>query len=413
MSGHATAASPITVSSDAVKAPAGRRESRVLRRVLNLEEFERATRRRMPRAVYGYVAGSSEDGLSCRENRRAFADWHLVPRILRDVSGRSQRVSLFGRTFDSPFAIAPMGASAVVGYDADNRMARAARALNVPYVLSANSITPMEEIARTNPDSWFAAYQQPDPDNIRQMCERVAAAGLKVFMLTVDVPVGSNRENNVRSGYTMPFRPSRRLTVDVLRHPRWLAGTLGRTVLRRGIPAISNVDPHEHPTIFSRKLGAVTGHASFSWTQAELIRRHWKGPFVLKGVLSPADARVARESGVDGIVVSNHGGRQLDGAASAIEMLPEIKAECGGMTVFADSGFRRGTDVLKGLALGADCILVGRPFLYAATLAGEAGVAHAIRLLRKEIDTDLALLGIDGIDGLSPELLRHVARAGV
>ena len=408
MSAHAATANPFPVSSEFASGTSPSRRRRLLRHVLNLDGFEAAVRRRLPRAVYGYVSGGAESGIAYRNNREAFLAWHLVTRILRDVSRRSQAVTLFGRRYASPFAIAPMGASAVVGYDADNRMARAARAANVPFILSANSITPMEELARHNPDAWFAAYQQPDATDIAEMCERVAAAGLGVFMLTVDVPVGSNRENNIRTGYTMPLRVSPRLAFDGLTHPRWLAATAARTVLRRGIPAISNIGPRDHPTIFSRKLGGVTGHAAFSWRQAELIRRHWRGPFVLKGILSKEDARIARESGIDGIVVSNHGGRQLDSAASPMEVLADVKAESGGMTVFADSGFRRGTDVLKALALGADCVLLGRPFLFAAALAGEAGVEHAIRLLHKEIDTDMALLGLADIAETGPEILLPV-----
>ena len=410
MSSHAATAGSVPATVGSVPAEAGararpQRHRRLLRHVLNLDDFERLVRRRLPRAVYGYVSGGAESGAAYRNNRDVFANWHLVTRILRDVSHRDQGVTLFGHRYASPFAIAPMGASAVVGYDADNRMAQAARDANVPFILRANSITPMEEIGRTNPQSWFAAYQQPDARNIREMCERVAAAGLKVFVLTVDVPVGSNRENNIRSGYTMPLRIGPRLVVDGALHPRWTAATAARTLLRRGIPSISNIDPRNHPTIFSRKLGAVTGHAAFSWQQAELIRRHWQGPFVLKGILSREDARIARDTGADGIVVSNHGGRQLDTAASPMEVLAGIKAEAGGMTLLADSGFRRGTDVLKGLALGADTVLVGRPFLFAAALAGADGVAHAIRLLSKEIDVDLALLGLTGIEEVSPDIM--------
>ncbi len=403
---------PAQVPSEAGARARPQRHRRLLRHVLNLDDFERLVRGRLPRAVYGYVSGGAESGAAYRNNRDVFANWHLVTRILRDVSRRDQGVTLFGHRYAAPFAVAPMGASAVVGFDADNRMARAARDANVPFILSANSITPMEEIGRTNPQSWFAAYQQPDARNIQEMCERVAAAGLKVFVLTVDVPVGSNRENNIRSGYTMPLRIGPRLVVDGALHPRWTAATAMRTLLRRGIPSISNIDPRNHPTIFSRTLGAVTGHAAFSWQQAELIRRYWQGPFVLKGILSREDARIARESGSDGIVVSNHGGRQLDTAASPMEVLAGIKAEAGGMTVLADSGFRRGTDVLKGLALGADAVLVGRPFLFAAALAGADGVAHAIRLLSKEIDVDLALLGLTGIGQVSPDIMIARQSAG-
>jgi L-lactate dehydrogenase (cytochrome) len=238
------------------------------------------------------------------------------------------------------------------------------------------------------------------------MVERVARAGIKVYVVTVDVPVSSNREDDKRAGYSMPLRPTPRLTWDGLTHPRWLIGAAGRTVLRRGIPVIGNLEATGGVSLLSRKVATIAGHSDFTWKSAELIRKFWKGPLVIKGLLSSEDAKIARESGVDGIVVSNHGGRQLDGAVSPMDVLPEIKAQSGDMAVLIDSGFRRGTDVLKALALGADFVLIGRPFLFAAVLAGEAGVQHGISLLSKEIDIDQALLGLGDIADVTTAMLR-------
>lgn len=381
------------------------RASSIPRDALNLEDFERLVRRRLPRSVFGYVEGGADDGDACRHNRDIFRAIRMIPRVLGDVSNRTQQTTLFGQQYSAPFIVAPMGASAVVGYDADNAMARAAKNAGIPFVLSANSITPLEELARTYPQAWFAAYQSPDERNIQDMCLRVANAGLSLYMLTVDVPVESNRENNARSGYTMPLRLSRRLCLDAACHPRWTLGTMLRTWRHRGMPRISNADPHTRPTIFSKNTGAITGYPSFSWRHAEMIRRHWKGPFVLKGILSPQDAKLARDIGADGIVVSNHGGRQLDSAVSPIEMLEAVRAESGTMTVLADSGFRRGTDILKGMALGADGIMIGRPFLYAAVLGGEHAVAYAIARLQRELDIDMALLGINAPQNADLDML--------
>lgn len=366
-----------------------------LRQVLNLNDLEAQARQHLPKAIFGYVQGGADDGTTILHNREAIERIRLVPRILRDVSRCSQEVMLFGQRFASPFMIAPMGASAVVAYDADNAMARAARAARIPYILSANAITPIEEIGRIYPGCWFAGYQKPDENNIEGMVKRVADAGFTAYFLTADVAVGSNRENNKRNGYTMPFRPTPRLALDMARHPAWLWRTGLRTLRRRGVPKISNIDPVERPSIFSREISAVTGYASFSWKHAEMIRRHWKGALIIKGVLSPEDAKMAREMGADGIVVSNHGGRQLDCAPSPMDVLREIKAECGAMTVLADSGFRRGTDIVKALALGADSVLVGRPFLYAAALGGQKTITHAIGLLQREIHIDQSLLGVE------------------
>ncbi len=381
------------------------RHSHVLKQVLDLNDYQRLARPRLPRSVYGYVANGVEADVARDNNRESFQAWHMVTRVLRDVSKVSQETVLFGRRYASPFGIAPMGASAVVAYDGDNRMARAARQANIPFVLSANSITPMEELVKNNPDAWFASYQSPEPDKVEAMVDRVAEAGVKVYVVTVDVPVSSNRENDKRAGYSMPLRPTPQLTLDGLTHPEWLVGAAARTVLKRGVPVISNLEAKGGVSLLSKKVASIAGHSDFSWETVALIRKLWKGPLVIKGLLSKDDAKIAREHGVDGIVVSNHGGRQLDGAVSPLEVLPEIKTESGDMAVLIDSGFRRGVDVLKALALGADFILVGRPFLFAAAIAGEAGVQHAISLLSKEIDTDQALLGLRDLGEVQPAML--------
>ena len=384
------------------------RHARVLKPVLDLTDYQRLAKPRLPRAVYGYVANGVEADVARDNNRKSFQDWHMVTRVLRDVTRCSQATTLFGRRYAAPFGVAPMGASAVVAYDADNRMARAAYAAGVPFVLSANSITPMEELTRNNPDAWFASYQSPQADKVEQMVDRVAEAGVKVYVITVDVPISANREEDKRAGYSMPLRPTPQLTWDGLTHPHWLIGDAGRTVLRRGVPVIGNLEAKGGVSLLSRKVASIAGHSDFDWRAVERVRKRWPGPLVVKGLLSKDDAKLAREHGVDGIVVSNHGGRQLDGAVSPLEVLPEIKDQSGDMAVLIDSGFRRGTDVLKALALGADFILIGRPFLFACALAGEAGVQHAIELLSKEIDTDQALLGLTDIGEARPDMLRKV-----
>ncbi|NPD66839.1 alpha-hydroxy-acid oxidizing protein [Lichenicola cladoniae] len=382
------------------------RQRRLLGQALELEDFAGLVRPFLPRAVHGYVTNGADSGGVVTSNRTIFDRWRMVTRVLRDVSARTQATTLFGHEYAAPFGIAPMGSAAVIAFDADNRMARAAASANVPFILSANSITPMEEVVKANPDMWFAAYQSPDHAKIERMVERVAQAGIKVFVLTVDVPVGSNRPADARTGYTMPLSPTPRLALDSILHPRWLVGTGMRTLSRRGMPAISNVEANEPIGLFSRNVGRVTGYSSFTWREAELIRKLWKGPFVLKGVLAAEDVRIAREGGIDGIVVSNHGGRQLGCAVSPMEVLHEIKAKSGDMTVIVDSGFRRGTDLLTACALGADFVLVGRPFLYATALAGEAGLRHAMSLLAREVDIGMGLLGVRTLAELGPEYLR-------
>ena len=393
-----------------------RKESQVpphLRHFLCLDDFEPAARRHLPRMLYGFVSGGCETDASLRDNREAFAEWGFIPRGLRDVTGRSTRATLFGRDYAAPFGIAPMGASALSAYRGDIALARAARAAGVPMILSASSLIPLEEVRREGgATTWYQAYLPGERARIEPLVDRVLAAGFDTFVLTVDVPVAANRENNLRNGYALPLRPSLNLAWQGISHPRWLFGTALRTLLRHGMPHFENMDAGRGPPVLSsdliRKVGRRDG---LSWEHLELIRRRWPGKLVIKGVMAAADARIARESGVDGVMVSNHDGRQLDGAVSPLRVLPEIAAEAGGMAVMLDGGVRRGTDVLKALALGAQFVFIGRPFLYAAAVAGEAGVAHAITLLREEIDRDMAMLGITRLAEMTRERLRRIRGA--
>jgi L-lactate dehydrogenase (cytochrome) len=381
------------------------RHAHRLQRIHDLEDLEPAIRSRLPVAVYGYVAHGSESETTLRSNRAQFDEWRLLTRILVGVEHRSLQRELFGRRYAGPFGIAPMGGSALVAFDGHLVMARAAYKAGIPFILSANSIIPMEEVAAANPNAWFAAYQSPTPKAVEGMVDRVARAGISTLVLTADVPVGSNRENDARSGFSFPIRPSLRLSWDVLTHPRWMFGVLARTLLKRGIPHIVNLEPDGGPGLFSQEVKGIAAHESLSWDHFKLMRKLWKGPLIVKGILSPEDVALARNYGADGIIASNHGGRQLDQAVSPLRTLPALVREGQGIKVMVDSGFRRGTDVIKAYALGADFVFVGRPFLYAAVLAGEAGVLHAIQLLAKEIDTDLALLGLHDTSEITSAIL--------
>ena len=382
----------------------GGTENRTLRHMLALDDFEAPARRYIPRPIFGYVSGGAETNASLRGNRAAFDDLAFVPRVLIDTRARSQIATLFGRTYDAPFGIAPMGGTAMAAYQGDLVLARAAARANIPMILSGASLTPLETVRQEGATAWFQAYLPGDIDTITKLVERVARAGYDTLCLTVDVAVSANRENNVRSGFHTPLRPSLRLAWDGITRPRWLFGMFLRTLLLHGMPHFENMGSRL-PLLSS--TGARDGMVrdQLSWSHVELMRRLWKGRLVLKGILHKEDARIARESGVDGVIVSNHGGRQLDGATAPLRVLPGVAAVAGDMTVIMDSGIRRGTDVLKALALGADFVFVGRPFLYAAAIAGEPGVRHAIKLLREEIDRDMALLGIATLAGMGRDRL--------
>jgi len=382
---------------------------RVMQRYLSLDDFETTARRRLPRMLYGFVSGGVETDAALRDNRRAFDEYGFVPRVLNDVSGREQTATLFGKAYAAPFGIPPFGSAALCAYRGDVVLARAAAAMNVPMILSAASLISLEEVRRANPNAWYQAYLAGDASRIEPLVDRVAAAGYDTFVVTADVPVSANRENNIRNGFQVPLVVTPQVAFDVARHPRWLLGTWMRTLVNHGMPHFENMDATRGPPVLSQNLMRNLGSRDqLAWKHVELIRRRWNGKLVVKGILAPQDARIARECGADGVMVSNHGGRQLDGAVSPLRTLAEIAADANGMTVMFDGGVRRGTDVLKALALGAQFVFVGRPMLYAAVTAGEEGVRRAIGLLKEEIHRDMALMGVRSIAEVTSDLVRKL-----
>jgi L-lactate dehydrogenase (cytochrome) len=380
-----------------------------LRDVLSLDDFETAARKHLPRPIFGYVAGAVETDWSLHDNRAAFAEFGFLPRMLVDVSKLTQQTTLFGKTYASPFGISPMGISALYAYRGDIVLATAAAAANIPMIMSSSSLIRLEDVVKESKSAWFQAYLPGDVPDITALIDRVARAGFETLVITVDSQVAGNRENNIRTGFSTPLRPSLRLAWDGLTHPRWLFGTMLRTLLRHGMPHFeNNYARRGAPIISPNVLRDYSDRGHLTWEHFRLIRRLWKGPLVIKGILDKADAVASRDAGADGIIVSNHGGRQLDGAVAALRVLPGIAAACPEIPVMIDGGVRRGTDVLKALALGAKCVFVGRPFGYAAAVAGAAGVSHAIGLLSAEVDRDMAMLGIPDLRALGPGQLMRV-----
>lgn len=377
-----------------------------LKRYLCLDDFERAAKRKLPRMLYGYAASGTETDASVRQNRNSFRDYALTPRVLTSSIRRDPKCTLFGENYAAPFGIAPMGASALFAYRGDVAMAEAAQAANIPMVLSGASFIAMEEVARQAPGTWFQAYLPGHPDQIRRLLERVAAAGFKTLVITVDVPVPGNREVDKQNGFNVPLQLTPKIMWDGISHPSWLIGTALQTVLRRGLPRLENYRAVRGPSILARADirggGAVD---RMGWPEIHLVRSLWKGKLVLKGILNATDARRARECGADGIIISNHGGRQLDGAVSPLHVLPTIKEALCDLPVMLDGGVRRGTDVLKALALGADFIFVGRPFLYAVSIGGMAGVARAIDLMCEELKRNMSLVGISRLSDLNADFV--------
>lgn len=375
----------------------------------NIEDLRRLAQRRLPRVAWDYLERGAEDDVTMTANRAAFERIHFQPRTLVDVSGRTLRHELFGKTYAAPFGIAPTGAAGLYCFDADIALARAAKAAGVPFVLSTASFVAMERVAREGGGSqWFQLYMSKDRDAAARLVRRALDAGFEALVVTTDVPVGANREYNLRNGFSIPFRINARNVADGLLHPRWLAQVFLRTLLSDGVPRFRNVDSNVGGRIIAQDLSAFRARRdALDWNDIAWLRTVWPRQLLVKGILTVADARLALQHGADGVVVSNHGGRQLDGAVAAIDALPAIAAAVGErMPVLFDSGVRRGSDIVKALALGADFVFTGRATLYGVAAGGEAGVVRALELLRTETDRVLALLGCSSVAALDRNCLQ-------
>ncbi|MET0506981.1 MAG: alpha-hydroxy acid oxidase [Burkholderiaceae bacterium] len=380
--------------------------------MLSLDDFEAAARRQLPRPIFAYVSGGCETDRSREDNRNAFADYDWVTRVFTDSSRRTLATTLMGTRYAAPFGIAPMGISALSAYRGDLIQTRAAAAARIPAIMSGSSLIPMEEVRAANPGAWFQAYLPGEPDRILALVDRVERAGFETLVITADVPVSGNRENNVRARFSTPLRPSLRLAWDGITHPRWLFGTALRTLMNHGMPHFENTARGRGaPMLSSQALREFGARDHLDWTHLALIRERWPHKLVVKGILSPEDALRARDTGADGIIVSNHGGRQLDGSIAPLRALPAVVEALGpDYPVMIDSGFRRGGDVLMALALGAKFVFVGRPFNYAGAVGGEAGIAHAIGILATEMARNMALLGVLQPSDLGSHHLRRRGR---
>ncbi|MGH6760953.1 MAG: alpha-hydroxy acid oxidase [Phyllobacterium sp.] len=383
---------------------------RRIRGILSLDDFESRARRHLPKPLFGYIAGASETNASLKQNTEAFRQYGFRPRVLTDVSTRTTETSLFGIRYCAPFGIAPMGISALMAYHGDIVLATAAAAGGIPMIMSGSSLIRLEEVAAVAPQSWFQAYLPGEPDRIDALVDRVAAAGYRTLVLTVDTAALANRENNVRTGFSTPLRPSVRLAWQGITHPAWSVGTFARTLFCHGIPHFENsYATRGAPIIASNVMRDFGKRDHLNWSHFARIRERWSGKLVIKGIMHEDDAALAVKHGADGIIISNHGGRQLDGTVSPLTVLSAVVESVGNKTVvMMDGGIRRGTDIIKAVALGAKFVFVGRPFLYAATVGGEAGVTLASDILKTELHRNMALLGVGRIEDITRNLVVEV-----
>lgn len=374
---------------------------------LSIADFERVARQRLPGSVFEYVRGGTEDEKALNENRSVFDRVGFRPRGLRNVRQRTQSVTLWGKTYASPFGLAPTGVNAIVCHDCDAKLAAEAQHANIPFIISGASNVALERLASIAPGCWYQGYFPGDRTRIEKIAARLTAADIDTIVVTIDTCVAANRENNSRNDFTVPFRASPRLLLQGLLHPRWSMQVFAKTLLASGIPRFENMYETVGPRITEDTPdGFRAGRDQLDWEDLKWLRDRWPGKLLVKGVMHSEDARSAASLGVDAIIVSNHGGRQLDGAISTLQALPDIVASVpAALPVFVDGGFRRGTDILKAMALGARMVFLGRPPLYGAAVKGSAGIRRVLAILRSEIDRDLALLGCQKLDDVTADLL--------
>jgi L-lactate dehydrogenase (cytochrome)/(S)-mandelate dehydrogenase len=353
--------------------------------------------------VFEFFDRGNGDEVAVANNRAAFERIKLSPHALVDTSARSQAIRLFGKAQKMPVVIAPTGSAGLAWHEGEIALARAAKAAGIPFTLATGSMTALERVAtEAGGNLWFQLYMWPDRSLSHGLMDRAKAAGCEALVVTVDTPVPPGREYNLRNGMTVPFRFTRRNVTDVMMHPRWLAGVLLRYLITTGMPRYENYPTEMKTRITALPMGrsmAVTD--SLTWHDLRELRRRWPHALMVKGILRAEDARLAADCGADGVIVSNHGGRAVDSTRAPIEILPEVVDAVGSrITVLVDSGFRRGADVIKALALGAKAVLIGRATLYGTAVAGEAGAARAIEIYRDEIDRLMALIGCPDLGAL-------------
>ena len=378
-----------------------------LQRCHNIEDLRRAARRRLPSPMFHYIDGGADDEISLRRNTSAFDSIALIPSQLNDINKISLRKKLFGQTLDLPFFLSPTGMSRLFHHEKEIGATRAAAACGALYSLSTLATTSLEDIAKINPGpKMFQIYILKDRGLTRDLVARCRGADYDALCLTVDTPIAGNRERDLRTGMTMPPRFSLSSLWSFATHPIWAFHTLAKPDF-----TLANV-AHRVDALGGRSMALIDYINSqfdrtLTWNDAEWLAKEWNGPFVIKGLQSPQDARRARDIGATAIMISNHGGRQLDSAPAPIQCLTAMReAVDRDLELIVDGGIRRGNHIVKALAMGADACSIGRPYLYGLAAGGEAGVRRAIEILKSETERTLALTGCNDVNELSAAYVR-------
>jgi (S)-mandelate dehydrogenase len=378
-----------------------------LARAINIEDLRSLAQRRLPRAIFDFFDGGAEDEVTLRGNRAAFERWRLLPKVLVDVSQVDLTAPILGKTSALPLAIAPTGGISAGRYGAELMLARAAKAWGVPFTMATPSAFTLERLAEeVGGRLWFQLYAVRDREFRKKLVERAKNAGYEAILVTVDLPVSGKRERDPRNGFHTPYSPNWRNSRDVIFKPAWALD-----MMRNGLPGMANLEGYRFSAPSGTDIVTAVGRemdSGMTWDYIRELRGQWPGKLLLKGVERPDDAERAVTVGCDGIVVSNHGGRQLDGAAATLDALPAIVSAVGGkIAVILDGGVRRGVDILKARALGAQAVLTGRATLFGAMAGGEPGARRALEILSTELQRAMQLAGVRSIDGIGPDLLQR------
>jgi len=378
-----------------------------LEKAVNIEDLRRLAKRRLPRAIFDFFDGGAEDEVTLRENRAAFERVRLLPRVLVDVSKVQTAVDLLGKPSSMPLAIAPTGGISAGRYGAELILARAAKAAGVPFTMATPSAFTIERVAEeVGGRLWFQLYAVRNREFRDKLVQRARDTGYEAILVTVDLAVSGKRERDPRNGFHTPYSPNWRNSRDVVFKPAWALD-----MLRNGLPGMANLVGYPFTTPAGTDIVTAVGRemdASLDWEYIKQLRDQWPRKLLLKGVQRADDAERAASIGCDGVVVSNHGGRQLDGAASTLEALPAVSSAVGKkITVLLDGGVRRGVDILKARALGAQGVLTGRATLFGAMAGGEPGARRALEILSTELVRAMQLCGVRSAAEIGPHLLSY------
>lgn len=377
---------------------------------LSIQDLRRLCQRRLPRPIFEGIESGVDDERGLAWNQTAFQTYRLLPRHLVDVRNTTLETALFGRRYASPFGVCPIGIVGLFRRGAERMLAEAASAARVPFVISGTSMIALEELARINPqNTWYQLYPARDPKITTDLLRRARDAGIETLVLTVDTPTVPNRERDLRNGFVLPPRIAFRDKLEALRHPAWLSD-----YLLHGLPVSANWQRYAPAGASAAEVFRFihTQHpVNPTWHDVETLRAAWRGRFVVKGLTHPADAVRCADLGVDGVWLSNHGGKALDRAPAPVEMLPAVKAAVGDrVVIMMDSGIRRGSDIVVARCLGADFTWIGRAALYGAIAGATGGAQRAIEILQREIAQTLAFMGCPDIAGLSHEFILDHSR---